>query len=209
METKPVKIAFWGSSSVYGESDPEGGYVGRFRNWYEDEYEGGSVYNLGVPGEISTQVLERFPMEYEHRQPDVCVFQMGANDSFRDGGPDIKPQVSLETFVENFEKIIKIINGRSKIFFILRFPMVENNPYKTADDKYDGFFFVNDIEKYVNALRDVATRHNIPYLDLWHEWKENERFRDFLDEDIGIHLNEAGHAYVANRLTEVLPLLFS
>lgn len=56
----PGSIAFYGASSVYGVGDgTAGGYVSRFRAWYDQNRPNGVVYNLGIPSENSTQLEKR------------------------------------------------------------------------------------------------------------------------------------------------------
>ncbi|PIZ44090.1 hypothetical protein COY32_07240 [candidate division WWE3 bacterium CG_4_10_14_0_2_um_filter_41_14] len=202
------RIAFWGSSSVYGTADTEGGYVGRFRHWFdhEYEYEGGLVYNLGIPGETSSKLCQRFPIEFDSRWPDLSVFQIGVNDAFRVGGVELPPQVSLEQFEKNLGSIITYIDGRSQILFILQYPITEEgNPRKTYDQKHLGYYIRSEVETYMHKMREIAKNNNVSCLDLWDEWIADDKYKQFVTRGDGIHLNEAGYSYIAQRLEEFIP----
>ena len=71
----PSRIVAFGSSTVQGIGDPEGGgFVGRLRSWHEQYWEGNVTFNLGLAGDQTTKMLGRFNLEVPIRRPDLIIF---------------------------------------------------------------------------------------------------------------------------------------
>ncbi len=78
-------ICIFGDSITWGAFDyKNGGWVGRLRNYFEEKDEEIEVYNLGVAGNKTKDLLARFENEVKVRKVDVIVFAIGINDVGRD-----------------------------------------------------------------------------------------------------------------------------
>ena len=78
-----TNICIWGDSIAYGAWDSAGGWADRLRVYlhgreidsrFEDYY---WVYNLGIPGETSSDLAKRFEAELLPRTPHVALFAIG------------------------------------------------------------------------------------------------------------------------------------
>jgi len=100
-----------------------------------------SVYNLGISGDNSENLLERFELEIKHRLEDdkgIIVFAIGLNDS-QIG--DI--EVDINKFEKNIEELIKIaIKYSSKIVFVGLNPVDESKTNPIPWDK--NMFYKNE-----------------------------------------------------------------
>ena len=77
-----MTIGIWGDSITYGKGDKEGlGWVSRLRNSLELEDDDIEVYNRGVCGHTSADILKRFVVEAESIEPKKIIFAVGANDA--------------------------------------------------------------------------------------------------------------------------------
>lgn len=58
------RVSIWGDSITWGETDPDsGGWVARLRKFFDaDEEHEISVYNLGVHGDTTADLIKRFKM---------------------------------------------------------------------------------------------------------------------------------------------------
>ena len=79
-------ICVFGDSIAWGAVDPEnGGWVSSLRNYFESKSLRADldtdVYNLGISGDNTDDLLERFDVEVEARKPDTIVFAIGINDA--------------------------------------------------------------------------------------------------------------------------------
>lgn len=180
---------FFGDSIAYGAFDGAGGWVQRFKNSvFQNDY----VYNLGVPGDTSYEILKRFLFETEQRTDaetnTVLVFAVGINDSISlvSGGH----QTSESLFKDNLNKIVELAKGITKsIIFVGLTPVDESktNPVPWALTKnYRNEF----IEKYSNAIKVFCSEHSIPFLNIFDIWKTGN-YKVWLED--GVHPNSLGH----------------
>ncbi|MBI4450364.1 hypothetical protein HY642_00180 [Candidatus Woesearchaeota archaeon] len=72
-------ICVFGDSIVHGASDVSGGWVRRLYAWLEPQDI--RVYNLGVSGDFSNQVLARFEAEADAREAEIIILAVGINDA--------------------------------------------------------------------------------------------------------------------------------
>ena len=74
-----MNVLIFGDSITWGAYDPEqGGWATRLRNYFEEKDNDIDVYNLGISGDTTADLLERIEIEAKSR---VC-------DNF--GGPIVK-----------------------------------------------------------------------------------------------------------------------
>ena len=96
-----MEIGIWGDSITYGASDTEAlGWVGRLRKSLPQDGNV-AVYNRGICGDTTEDLLKRFPIEAEAIQPNVIFFAIGINDSKYPADTEGN-KVLLEDFKRNF-----------------------------------------------------------------------------------------------------------
>ena len=95
-------ILCFGDSISFGKGEtPKMGWVGRLKNSFEPG--GDHVYNLGVPGHTSADLLKRFDIECQSRikfkrpvDKYLIIIAIGANDNKWEGMPeDNKPRATI------------------------------------------------------------------------------------------------------------------
>ena len=74
-------ICVFGDSVTWGAWDNKGGWVSRLRAFIESGNRDYFVYNLGVSGDTTKELLGRFDIEAKARSPNIIIFQIGDNDS--------------------------------------------------------------------------------------------------------------------------------
>jgi len=93
-------ICIFGASITWGAWDSEkAGWANRLRLFLEANHENAFVYNLGIPGDTTEDVLARLKSEAETREADVIIFSIGTNDSLYNQSKD-KPRTTIEKFKE-------------------------------------------------------------------------------------------------------------
>lgn len=112
-------ICIFGDSIIWGAFDTEkGGWANRLKIFLEKEFRDVAVYNLGISGDITDDVLERFESESRAREANVLVFAIGINDSQYIKSKD-NPHTPLEKFKNNLKDLIaKSRAFTDKIVFI-------------------------------------------------------------------------------------------
>lgn len=191
MLSKLRSITFLGSSSVYGETDTkEGGYVNRIRKWMLKKQFPVHVYNLGIPGESTDDLLHRAPIELSHRKPSLVVLHIGTNDTAHNSKGS-SHDISLDEFEKNARKLIAMAQEIAQDVLVLTPSPVDDrkNPHL-----FGTYFYNHDVKQYAQRLSEVCEDEHVEYINLY---KKFSRFfiRRYLHTD-GLHLNANGHEYV-------------
>ncbi len=192
-------ICIFGDSITWGAVDPEnGGWVAQLQRYFEtnDNYDI-TVYNNGVSGDNTDDLLERFKVECGAREPQIIIFAIGTNDSQYVKSKD-NPRVSLEKFQNNLVELISQAKKFSdKIAFVgltkVDEPKVMPIPWSTEEKFYDN----DNIEKYNAVIRKISTEHGLLFLNLL----------DLLEMgnlDDGLHPNSEGHKKMFLKIKEFL-----
>lgn len=175
-----MEIGAWGDSITYGAGDTEAlGWVGRLRReLYESE---SGIYNRGICGDSTTDVLKRFEIELESIEPTVIILAVGINDSkFPEGGAENKVPIGI--FKDNIKQLASKAKSKSKKVILIGLTEVNEQEIESSS------VFQNDIiRKYDDCLQELAHDENIDFISM----------RGVLDtqadlED-GLHPNATGY----------------
>jgi lysophospholipase L1-like esterase len=176
------RIAIWGDSITYGASDYEkGGWANRLMMFFSKDDVG--VYNLGISGDRTYDLVDRFEGECEIRKPDVILFAIGTNDSQYVGTRE-NPSTSLEKFRDNLQWLIDTARKCSKKIGFVGLTKVDES--KVTPWGEDSYYDNENVMKYDAVVKDVCESNGLPYLYMF----------DLLDEgDLwdGLHPNAQGH----------------
>lgn len=120
-----TQIFAFGHSLTFGRWDGEGGWVSRLRRFLDKrslddpEEEDFLVWNMGVPGDDTDQLLDRFEDELERRlwpEDTVILIQIGANDLQRVEG---EPRVAPADFRQNLKKLVEMAGNYSEDILLI------------------------------------------------------------------------------------------
>ena len=153
-----MDIGIWGDSITYGEWDSEAlGWVGRLRKSMPDS----EVYNHGICSDTTTRLLKRFSTEAASRSLEMVVFAIGINDSRYPVG-----KTESETPMEEFRKNLSLLIAQARQYA----DNIKLVGTTRIDDAlvaaWDTPFFNKEIEKYNEALKEIATEENVPFIDV-------------------------------------------
>lgn len=203
-----MTIICFGDSITYGNWDPEGGWVGRLRNYLDSKslsaYSGEDLYskyytltyNQGIPGDTSTGLFARFENELIPRfNPDeetIILFAIGTNDS-RFYSSTGQHETDLETFSQNIWDMWEIARQYTlDVAFIGLTPVDEKRTNPLFWEP--GAIYKNSyIEQYNSAIRDFCLGREVPFIDLFDAMKDMDV--PSLMED-GIHPNSEGYKVI-------------
>jgi len=112
-------ILCFGDSITHGRGEMPGiGWVGRLKEYYESQDFYNCVFNLGIPGNTSEDMLERFDVEAKarviYRRPDseyIMTISVGTNDIGGEGSPE-----AVVVDKEQFRKNILSLISKAKEF---------------------------------------------------------------------------------------------
>jgi lysophospholipase L1-like esterase len=143
------------------------------------------VYDLGIDGNTTKDLLRRFDVEAEARKPELIIFAIGVNDSmFRN--ENIYDIDSIQ-----FAKNLNTINDKAKeftdkIWFVglAKGSDSETNPLKRSST--GKCYSKESVEKYDGVIKEFAIQKALPFVDIY------KSLSDF-DFDDGLHPNIEGH----------------
>jgi len=192
-------ICIFGDSITWGAVDPEnGGWVAQLRRYFEanDDYDI-AVYNQGVSGDNTDDLLVRFKVECVAREPQIIIFAIGINDSQYIKTKD-NPRVSLEKFQNNLMELINQAKNFSDKIAFIGLTKIEDEklmpiPWSTEEKFYDS----DNVAKYNAVIEKVSSEHNLPFLNLLD-------LLELSDLDDGLHPNSNGHKKMFLKIKEFL-----
>lgn len=190
-------ILCFGDSITFGRGEaPSKGWVGRLKEYFgaKDVYNG--VYNLGIPGDTSTGLLQRFDAEAKSRvkvkregDKFLILVAIGTNDcKFDSEGSN--PRTALEQFKENIKELVKKAGSyQAEIAFIGLTPVDESKTWP-----YEDTWFNNDRVKLFNdSIKEVCKTNGLTFLDLFEKMKKEE-YKSLLSD--GLHPNPEGYNFM-------------
>jgi len=193
-----TQILIFGDSITYGAWDKEGGWVQRLRRFLDEKNLTSPdfyfvVYNLGISGNTSEDLLERFEFETKQRLKEhketIVAFAIGINDSqFVHSEGDHR--VPIEKFKSNLQKLIKLAQKFSlKIIFVGLTPVDEKRTTPIPWDS-DKFYKNEYIEKYNQVIKKVCEENKIYFIEIFEKFKATG-YQELLED--GLHPNSKGH----------------
>lgn len=186
----PKKIVCIGASSCEGKVDVEGqGFVGRLRKWREAENQHNSVYNLGISGDTTHEVIARLKTEVPPRKPNLIIVQCGINDFIHEGGRVNPTRFTVAQVETNIGTIIQDAIKTSDVLYVSVYPIDET---KTTPCSWrDIYYLADDARRCADISKKVTIEMNIPYVDVYNAFIK-EDFKKLLHTD-GLHVNSLGH----------------
>ncbi len=194
------RIVVWGDSITRGAGDNyKWGWVNRLDLYFTNNYlkDDCSVYGLWISGNTTEDLLKRFDVEAEARNPKVVLFAIGINDSIFINNDKNKPFVSIDKFESNLNELIKEARVYTdKIAFIGLTKVIESEtiPVSWALDKcYDN----ENIKKYDEIIKKVVKENNLHYVSMF----------DVLEDSLltdGLHPDSVWHEKIAHSVKEFL-----
>lgn len=179
-------ICIFGDSIVWGAFDMEkGGWANRLKIFLGKEFKDVAVYNLGVSGDITDDISERFQSESRVCEANVVMFAIGINDS-----QYIKSKNNPRTPLEKFKNNLKDLIAKSRVFTskIVFIGLTDIDESKTMPIPWrpDTYYDNENISLYDQALKSVCEEEKVFYLDM----------RGVLDKTNlpdGLHPDSKGH----------------
>jgi lysophospholipase L1-like esterase len=203
MDKKTLKrIVAFGASTCEGKVDVEyGGFVSRLRTWMESIRPYNAVYNLGISGNITEQLLARIEQEAIPRKPDLIILQCGLNDFMRKGQIDAPTQSSLDQLTSNIKAIITKAKTISDVLLVSVFPIDESKT--TPFHNKDWYYTLADAQIHANLTKAISIEKEIPYIDIFSEFSKVDYKKHLLFTD-GLHANAKGHELIFNQIKDYL-----
>jgi lysophospholipase L1-like esterase len=200
-------IFVFGDSCAQGFWDSHGGWATRLKRYFDNLMVSAPnfpdhgfyymVYPLGITGDTTKSILERFEFETEKRMAwpvteEIFVFAIGKNDT---------AFLDIAESRRNLKEIIKRTRRFSKNIIFLELGPV--NEKITQPVPWDEKCFYNNqkISDYNAMLKEVAAEEGVDVIGLFKEWKSMDYLKFLAD---GVHPNDAGHEFIFNKVKDFL-----
>ncbi len=204
-----MRVLCFGDSITQGFWDLEGGWVNRLRKHFDvsrdqvGKHEYVSVFNLGVDGNTTADILKRLKSEADARiRPDgdcAFVFATGTNDGiFTESGTVSSPERYATELAELLD-VCKPYGG--PVMFVGLTPVDDAKlnpmPWSNTGECYS----TERAKLFDDALRDFCEQRELPYVSLWETFAERNLDDVMVDGD---HPNDDGHELIAQKVAEKL-----
>jgi len=191
-----ASLICFGDSITRGESDSlYGGWADRIKThlikqFVETDKARISVFNMGISGETTNGLIQRFENEFITRQAedkqDTVLFGYGANDLANQDGNYL---VEIGSYTDNLSQSIEFaLEKGANVVLINVTPIAA---------QLDGIPNVNNrirnddnIRRYNQALQALSVKYNVSLIDVYTPFNDNKE--TYLTAD-GLHPNSAGH----------------
>ncbi|CAN5356451.1 hypothetical protein BH10PAT1_BH10PAT1_5390 [soil metagenome] len=158
------------------------GWVDLLRVYLEQKHKNSfvNVFNLGIGGNTTQDVLERIDSESKVRKPSSVIFAVGVNDC---------KNYDINQFKINIEKLIeKALNFNNDIVFV---GLVLGN-YGGSEG-----FSKDKVVKYNSVINELSKGAKLKFVDLFDKLESS----DFMD---GLHPNDQGHIKMFEEIKKYL-----
>lgn len=195
-----MRVLVFGDSITQGFWDIEGGWVSRIRKHYDQQMIDGTnddpptIFNLGVSGNSSDDVLARFENETKARATEELAFvvAIGVNDARTKAGVNYS---DTNRYKQNLSEILKLAKQHSKkVLFIGLTPCVEEraNPVSWGDTGYTN----GRIKDFDNTLREFCAENQVSFVEVFEPFAKVEAETELLPDSL--HPNDKGHQLIAD-----------
>lgn len=194
-----MNICVFGDSITWGASDNEkGGWVERLKSYYMKNRDDLRirVYNLGMSGDDTDDLLKRFESEATIRKPNFIIFAIGINDSQYIWTKD-NHRVSLDKFENNISELTKIARKITDKIMFIGLTRVDESRTMPTPWNTERYYDNESIEKYDAVIRKFSEKNRLDYISM----KEIIKIAD-LEE--GLHPNSEGHEKMFKAVLEAI-----
>lgn len=195
---KKTKVIFFGDSITQAAVQP-GGYIVRIDSMCKAEGKGDSYefVGAGVSGNKVYDLYLRMEEDVLAKNPDIVLIYIGVNDVWH------KATSGTGTDADKFEKfyqamINKLKAKNIKIALCTPAAIGEKTDFSNQQD--------GDMNQYSNIIRNIASKNNLPLIDLRKSFLEFNLKNNTDNKDRGIlttdrvHLNATGNQLVADAM---------
>ncbi|HDQ16778.1 MAG TPA: hypothetical protein ENN31_01490 [Candidatus Vogelbacteria bacterium] len=188
-----MNICILGDSITWGANDYErGGWVERLKVHCMERYDDIDIYNLGISGNNTDDLLERFEVEATRRDPNLIIFAIGINDSqYIEEKNNVR--VKISRFSANLSNLFNTAKKMTNnIIFV---GLIEVDESKTMPTLWNikKYYDNDNVKKYNKVIGDFCEEREVQYINI-----EKVINKDDLED--GLHPNSQGHEKIFQKI---------
>jgi lysophospholipase L1-like esterase len=205
-----MNIFIFGDSITWGAWDSQGGWAQRLKTYFDERSMNRSkdevyTYILGVSGDTSGDLLNRFDVEFGARldQDDtdrIIIFAIGINDS----SFLIKEQkhiVEVKDYGLNINKLIKKAKRYTKNIVCIGLTSVDDIQTNPIPWETNIAYLNKYVYQYDEQLEKVCLKNGVTYIKVFDDFSNQS---SFLSD--GLHPNTKGHELLYKTIRDALKL---
>jgi len=198
-------ILVCGDSIAFGRGEsPSVGWTGRLKAHFESLAFHNCLFNLGIPGDTSTNLLKRFETEIKYRvkylregDKYIVIIAIGINDTRGLGSPD-KLQTKQSKFQKNISKLIEVAKKYTKHVVVVGLTPVDED----ITNPFENTYFTNDrVCEYDEILKKSSRKCKIHYVNLF-DTIIKLKYKKLLTD--GVHPNKKGYNEIYKKIKHFL-----
>ena len=192
-----ANILVFGDSITFGFYDTKGGWADRLKKYLLDKSINEKlehdlkVYNLGISGDTSKEIIDRFDNETRPRnwtsQETVVIISIGLNDSILING---KNKIPIKESKKNIQLLLKKAKKYSKKILITGPTPVEESKVTPMPWSPSESWRNYNIRKYNELVKNICKQNKVDYVELFYLFYDND-YKKLLSD--GGHPNTQGH----------------
>jgi len=161
--------------------------------------------NHAQSGFTTTHARRSTYRQYILEQPDLVVILLGGNDCERFAGAGAQTLVSIAEYLANLEAMVQAFqeNTKARLVLVSPAPVAPKLVERVADHRRLGLSWDNgDLQACADALRSLAFRHSLPFVDLMEVFGSPPDARLYFAD--GLHPGPKGEELILEHLLAAL-----
>ncbi len=149
------------------------------------------VINMGVSGNTSRDLLQRFQTDVLDLNPDWLTIMIGINDIWRQFDAPLRPEVHVypEEYEANLNHMLELVKGKVKQTVLMTPVFMERNRQDEMRAALD---------TYIAIMKKTAERHNAMFIDVQSAYEQVlEHMHPMNIAWDRVHPNMTGHMIIA------------
>jgi lysophospholipase L1-like esterase len=188
-------ICIFGDSITEGYYDNEhSGWVNRLKTILAND----KIYNLGISGDSTEDLLKRFDADIKGKNPEMIFFGIGTNDSIYLPA-EKRNYVGFEKFKANLRSLVEKSRPFTNEIVFVGLTPVDESLTKPIPWQTEMCYTNEEIIKYNSAIRQICESEKLKFIDIFNEFEMNN-YKEMLSD--GLHPNESGHKWMADKISQ-------
>lgn len=188
-----MDICVFGDSIAWGACDPEnGGWAAQLRHYIWSQDKSSHIYNLGISGNTTTDILGRIEDEAKWRAPKVIIFAVGINDA-QFMRPTNSQRISDDDFRDNLHRLYTIAKKYTRKIVFVGLTSVDESKVNPIPWNTDKTYESKNLKRLDGIIQEFCSENNLQFIQM-NDLLDNSDLYD------GAHPNTQGHAKMFERI---------